>query len=414
MEFNPRLVGDACARWLRERGWVVGAFRTATREGFVGLLYLTVSQVVTACFLTAWGSMIAKRLPDMLSFSTERPFAFRVLTPWLMNQMLRLAPKERIEAFLRKPLLPDSSERVVDEALSRYDFPPELDVELLMLEFLLISVLVGTAYVTRATLRHFQLPSFVCLLGPAIFLFGLPLHFAGGGYIYDMPELLFASLATLFFCRGQWLAYYPILTLAVLNKESALLLTGFCLAFLLQKQWRLAVKHVSLHLLFALPPLIGTRVAFASHPGSDVVNYAAHNLEYLLSVSPYLARARTYDPLLPVPISLNVLLLALGAAFVFYRFRSKPIEVYGMFFGTWLAVLPLFLMFGYANEVRVFALCFPAGFVLAGYTLADLSGDGALDDGLSAPSERTSRTSVVRLDAEEGSGTRDSDVPAVG
>jgi hypothetical protein len=213
------------------------------RGASTALLYLCVAAVVSAAFLTAWGKSIGETLPSTLAFSTQRPFAYRVLTPWILEHLFTWAPRHSLEAFLRKPLDAAGTERVVDAALQRYHFPPELDVELFVLDLFFVAVLVATAYVMRASLRWLGLPRLLTLLGPAVFLLLLPLHFAGGGYVYDFPELLLASIATLSFVQRRWFVYYPTLVFAVLNKESSLLLAGFCLAFGLAREWKPLLRH---------------------------------------------------------------------------------------------------------------------------------------------------------------------------
>jgi hypothetical protein len=111
----------------------------------------------------------------------------------------------------------------------------------------------------------------------------------------------------------------------------------------------------------------------------------AHNLSYFLSLAPYTARARFMHPLLPLPQALNLVLVVLGAVFVFHHFRAKPVAVRGTFLGTLLLVAPLFLLFGWENEVRVFAICFPSAFMLAAHTVAELT----LDTPMPRLTERT-------------------------
>jgi hypothetical protein len=358
----------------RKEGMSIESLRASSvlREAFIALVYLVAAQFVSSAFLTQWGESLGERLPEVLEFEGDRPFVYRVLTPLCLNAALAITPRERLEPWLDKRLHEETQERNVDAALSRYRFPNELSVELLVLETFLFLVCVALAYSLRAILRALDLPGWLVALGPVLFLLLLPLHFAGGGYVYDLPEVLFAGLATLFFLQKRWYAYYPVLVLATLNKESSLVLAGFCAAFLMARDFRALRLHGFLHALFLAVPFLATRLYFQGHPGQHAVVYLGENLRYLASLQPYTERARFVSALLPLPRSLNVALLAIGGGLLLSGFRNKPLTLRAMFLGVFALVFPLYLAFGWHDEIRVVGMTFPAGFALCAFTLRDL------------------------------------------
>jgi hypothetical protein len=70
-----------------------------------GLYYLAVAQLVTSSFLSMWGRAIAMRLPLWLDDSIDRPFAYRVLSRWVLQWMHDAVPRMRIAAWLNKSML---------------------------------------------------------------------------------------------------------------------------------------------------------------------------------------------------------------------------------------------------------------------------------------------------------------------
>lgn len=60
---------------------------------------------------------------------------------------------------------------------------------------------------------------------------------------------------------------------------------------------------------------------------------------------------------------------------ILHRSRSRPRELRVMLLSVALPLLPLFLLHGNENELRVFAPCVPAAMLMAAYTLRGILGD---------------------------------------
>ena len=349
----------------------------ALRELSLGLFYLAVAEIVASSFMTMWGKHIAEILPKTLSFEMPRPFALRVASPWVLGKIIAASPYDKISAFLTKRFDEgEESRAVMDQALGRYMYSGDVAVEMLIVDLFFIVVLVATCYAWRGMLGSFALPKSVCLIGPGLFMLALPVHFAGGGYVYDFPEILLASLVSWAFIERRWIAFYPLLTLAVLNKESSVVLVVFLVVFLLDRDWRRTFLHGTLCVLFGLLPSFLVRLAFVDSPGDDVFTFFSENMAYFASLDPWLGRSKPFHPLAVFPASLNILSILMVFGFVFYRFATRPRQVKIML-GALIGVLfPVFLVMGWQNEVRVFGMCFPLMMVLAAHTLADLIGEG--------------------------------------
>src|SRR5207244_7022755 len=97
--------------------------------------------------------------------------------------------------------------------------------------------------------------------------------------------------------------------------------------------------------------------------GQLLVDLKDH-LQYLRSSLPYLSRFDPYAALVTVPAGLHVFNLAAVALLLWLVKGSRTVEVQWILIYTVLAIVPLFLMYGWRDEIRVFAPAFPALFLL--------------------------------------------------
>jgi hypothetical protein len=349
-------------------------------ETLIALYYGASAQIVSAGFLSMWGSAIGQSLPRWLNDTMERPFAYRVLSRWWLQWVLTHAPHQRLHAWLTKPLCPgdpagpDCEGRVVDAMLARYRVPADLMVETFLVDLTQVFALFATAYVLRALLTHFRLLRALQLLLPGVFLLALPATFAGGGYIYDVPELLLAAVFTFALAKQRWLLLYPALTLAILNKEADVLLCGFCLLFALDRDYRRLAIHAGWCVAFGVLPFVMVRIGLQHRPGLGAVDHLRSNLHYLATLEPWLGRAHSYHPTLAFPNALNIVTSGLAVVLLTYRWTERPRDLRVLMLAVLALLLPLFLTYGAKNEIRVFGMIYPSMFVLASYSIEELLG----------------------------------------
>ena len=104
-----------------------------------------------------------------------------------------------------------------------------------------------------------------------------------------------------------------------------------------------------------------------------VVHYpATFNVLFFLSPEWYAKFFSPYAPLIPLPRGINLISLALLAFVVLWRWPQKPLEVRRLFLLTSAVSLPLYLLFGFLDEIRALSLVFPAIYLLGCHTIDDL------------------------------------------
>ena len=355
--------GDAAApsggRGLR----TPAAYGRAFRVLFVVFLYYLASLAVLDAFMGRWAmgdNWRKSRFNRVVHYTAERPFAYRVLTPWLINTVSGSLPETWAAGLGERAEL----------LRERYGLRQGNDTAYFTGYLLLLASLLGTLVLWRALLRHFRFPPAWRDLAPPLLLLFYPVAFAKGGFVYDFPELFLASAAFLLFLRRSWWLYYPTFAVAILNKESAALMAvWFLAAFTVDRRFGRLLAHAAASAAVGLPVLFAVRTHFADSPGRPMSLNLRHNLEYLSNLGSYFTGADVYATGLPVPQGLHLVNLVLLLVLVALSRRSAPPLVWWVFVDTVLVILPLFVAFGFEDELRVFAPAFPALFLLAVFTL---------------------------------------------
>lgn len=306
----------------------------------------------------------------MVSFTADRPFAYRVLMPALVNASACVFPKDFLREHRQWLIEGSPLVRYSKNTVFRYE---SLALKVHLQYFYLYLSLIFLLYAVRSITKHlYDFPSAVSDAAPALAVLLLPLTFAWGGHIYDFPELLLAALCLLCIIKKKWQLYYPLYVLAILNKEVNVLLILFFVAFCQDSMARKdLLKHAAVHAFIGALLVFWIRFLFAENPEiHNLENYWKHNIRYWLNLKSYFLFWDAYHVGLPIfPRGSNIILIALTIFFVFYKWKDKPLQVKRLFIYTATLTLPLFLYGGWADELRALSLMFPAIYLLGVYTL---------------------------------------------
>jgi hypothetical protein len=346
-------------------------FRTA--------LYLIVAAIVLNTFMNRWG--FRARSPRygfkaLITYSAHRPFAFRALTPAVINGVTALLPASRLEQLVEWDLIRPQDDHPSLSAHRRFGWGghpvPEHYVAYLILWAVAFMSLVAIRRLTRLATGYAE--AFVDW-APVIALLVLPLSLSRGGYLYDFPELLLVTTAIGLILERRWLLYYACFTLACLNKETAILLVVYCLALHWERMpRRRLLTHAGAHAMLGLPILAWQRFTFAPNPGANAEFQLWDNVRFLLSPAAWTRLWDPYGPLLPFPGPFNVLSIVLFGAAVFLFWREKPYRLRVAFVAMMAVLVPFLMLFGTLDEVRNLSLAFPMMYLLTCHTAARLYG----------------------------------------
>ncbi len=289
----------------------------------------------------------------------HRPFAYRILLPSIVDVMAPVIEKNMTDGLRHR--------FIIGTPLKEYmGVRPDAPIDLTMSiryhlgYFLSFASLVGLAFVLRA-LTLATIPGDVNLsnLAPLAFVLLLPLTFLHGGFLYDFPELLFLSASFLMMIRHRIFALSLITFLAVLNKESNVMIPVFYAAYVWNEiPKRVFIKRIGVLLLVASIAYAVVRYLARDAGGVVVMDHLARNLEFMGTAESWLAFFRAYGGLIEFPRGYNILLLSVLFLVFIHAWKNITAGMKRVFFVAMVANFLLVLAFGNRDEIRNWSLFF--------------------------------------------------------
>ncbi|HHI02241.1 MAG: hypothetical protein DRP51_04285 [Candidatus Zixiibacteriota bacterium] len=345
----------------------VDKYSSHFRYIFLALLYFVVCLVVLNTFMDLNGFRGDSErfgFNKMMTYTAERPFAYRVLTPVLINGIVSLIPESAI-AKLEKDLLHDSNLLRYVDVTENWDAVLSAKYHLTYF-YLFLCLLIAIYALRKLTGIICNPPAAVLDFAPALAFIFLPMTFIHGGYMYDFPELMFYIVTLVLILKSRWPLYYLIFPLAVLNKEVGFFIILFFAVLKFREMpkpvfWR----HIAAQLIIGLAILVFIRILFADNPEPLYSSRIITNLLFWINPLSYFKFYETYAPLLGIPRGGNIISLFLLIFAVLYKWKEKPVQIRTLFKYSAIVMLPLFLFLGNRDEIRGLALLFPLIYLLA-------------------------------------------------
>ncbi|HTK31819.1 MAG TPA: hypothetical protein VL332_07630 [Candidatus Saccharimonadaceae bacterium] len=288
------------------------------------------------------------RVPDMVTGVAYRPYVYRTLVPLAIRGLDALVPAPARaaadSAVANSPLL---RERLRWEPAHATWFAWSVLLGWLSL----IAFAIGFARLLRAVAACDPALAGLATVAPlaaCAMLVLVPIHFGYQNFVYDFAELALFTLALAALAASRWPAYYACFALALVNKETSLLLTG---VFAIWHWRRMSARALAAHVAaqFALAALVlgAIRLAYAHAPGEPLEHHLIRNLTYHPSL-----RQRLHDA-----AYVGFWLVALfGVA------RQPRVALGAALVGG--ALLATMLFFGFIGEYRDFYEAFALGGLL--------------------------------------------------
>ena len=288
----------------------------------------------------------------MLDATADRPYVYRQLLPYAANLAEKAMPADFAghviehlqEDYPKHNWLVNTFARATDAgkpawALRYYlvyimDFAALL-AAMLMLRAVCIEL---TGHVVAAT------------LAPLAFALAMP-----AGNFWDFPELFFMALAVWLAARGKGLWLILLTPLATLNKESFLFFTVCLYPFLRE---RLTLRHalavVGACVLAAGAVNVVLKLRYAGNPGDVAQFNLMTNLRFFADPRNYLLSDWTYG--IPLPKGFNVVILFVLFTIVRTGWKRLPRAVRQHALIACAINVPLYLLFGWGDEVRALSM----------------------------------------------------------
>ena len=206
--------------------------RCVAKEALVLLLYMAITAMVVNVFMQT--RSLEEGSPEfgielMLDGVANRPYVYRQLVPIVVNKLVSILPVEEHEAFVQYHLdkyhlkqLYFGKARYPNQASEQWNSTYSLKFHAVFL--IIFTSLLGVFYCCRWLIFYtISGDSFLQVVSPLLFGILLPLSFLHGNFYYDFVELFFLSALLLTAIRGDYWYWLILLPLAVLNKESNIL-----------------------------------------------------------------------------------------------------------------------------------------------------------------------------------------------
>ena len=322
------------------------------KKAFVFLfLYALTAGIVLYAF-----TMRAEAEPDfrhsyaaMIDGTAYRPYVYRTLVPNIVRAIKQITP-DAVKVRVNSLHLKQHTGRITRTCeMLGWD-------ETRMFTYLVIllihwACLIGFAFSMKGLIKAlYDLPAFFYDFLPIIALLLLTLGLAYGmSIIYDPSTLLFMALGLLLIVKRRYALFYPVLLLAILNKETAFLLIVFFAVheFRVMRPGKLAMHLAAQSVAFiAIQGLI--KWHFSGSPG-EVARY--HLMDNLLRSS-------------------NISLAYIAFIFVVFglpirnSWRSAPVFLRRSFIAGMVFLIPGWLLFCRLAEVRDLLEIYPVVFLL--------------------------------------------------
>lgn len=215
-----------------------------------------------------------------------------------------------------------------------------------------------------------------CLTMPIGFLLLLPLSFMHGNFYYDFPELFFLSALLLASAKGQyayWIIFFP---LAVLNKESNIIVPLLYMPIMIThaNTWSKRT-YIIISIIISLAVYFSIKYHFSDNLGGATIWQLQKNIEFWLTPSSYLLWHDFYAPLILFPRGINVLFMTLLASLFLFDWKNKPAIIKNLFFVSLLINIPLWLAFCHNDEMRNLSFVFLPALLVSAHSLHKLLGE---------------------------------------
>lgn len=320
----------------------------------IAAFYFLSSAYIFAVWVLGHGRLGNERatFPGMIRGTAAKPFVNRTLLPSLVRLAAAAIPAES------KQKLDQAIAHFAPERVRRQKWYPEYNVECCLALALIYLSLLGFMMVFRNLLKALYLtPGWVADMLPVIAILILPIFFhAGTHYVYDFPALFFFTLLLLLLLRKNWTYFYPSFILAILNKETMILIS---LIFAIHFFSRMSKSHFYFHLLtqcgiFLLLKSILFMI-YKNNPGVLFEFHLKENIYYFYALYNY-----GY-------VAAMIVLMLL----IFYKYSEKHIFLRNSII-IMIPLLVLHLFFGLLPEIRVYYEIYPVLLLLICHTMADI------------------------------------------
>lgn len=326
------------------------------------LIYFVAAAASFNGFYDKWNLRDSQVFPGVsieaiLGGTADRPFAYRMLLPWIANHVDAALPAQMKNRIMAKALLPDGS--LFTKIKSPVAKDPRYLIRYHLIYYMAFLFLFASMFAMRWACREVAIDRVSAALAPVIFVLFLPFLLTIGGFFYDLSEIFFFMLATALALSRR---YGPLLVLVAalgaLNKESFVLLTPALYPLLRTHlpAWRAAIFS---GVLAAVSGTIGFAVSrhFRANPGPVALPHLGRNLLFYINPRNLFQHEVNYG--LVTFRGYNIIFVVLVAVLLLRAWKPLPVRVRQHIAIAAVINLPLLFAVCAPGELRNLSLLYP-------------------------------------------------------
>jgi len=341
----------------------------------VPILYIIATLVIMSMIKSV--GLVDKRLGviPMTNFEGHKPFQYRVFMPVLIRSLEFLTPdiiQNSITDAVKKHIGSSLAENYEGYSEAKARFVSQSGYR----SFLYLLLTAGAMFLFLICLRKLALALGIfsqnmCDILPLGMVLVMPVFFDYGVYMYDFSHLLLFTAGLLTLYKKQWLAYFIIFTLALLNKETAIMLTLiFALVYYSELPRKQFMRLLAMQIMIFLIIKISLYFIFIDNPGMVAEWHLKWNIVYLIHPGNYFRFESLSDGMfsngkyyIPWPVGLNLPMFAIIISAVAYRWKEKPVFLRKatLYF---IVLIILAMTMGCINELRAYYDVMPIIYIL--------------------------------------------------
>lgn len=353
-----------------------------TKETIILLCYMAASAMSLNVFMQTRsfeeGSKIFG-LSAMLDGSADRPYVYRQLLPIIANYAVMLIPEQDRDSFVKYHF---DKYHLKQQYFGRAKYQNK-DIEIWTPSYAIkyhiiyaanfISLL-GLAYILRYIVKEVsEAGAVLSIVAPIMFLLLLPLSFMHGNFYYDFPELFFLAtlLATAFANKYIW--WILLLPLAVLNKESNILVPILYLPIIF-----MGPHSMRKNLIIVLATTLGftaffyIKTMYTTNPGGEMIWQLWKNLDFWQRPMSYFLWKDFYVPGIPFPRGLNFIFVLVICSLLSTAWKDLSTQLQRLLLVAFVVNVPLWLLFCHNDEMRNLSFIFLPLFIAATKAIENL------------------------------------------
>jgi hypothetical protein len=340
---------------------MTSSMKSASRRGALACraLVLSLYVLVAAASFCGFFAKYALRddsvhdaLPRMLDATADRPYVYRQLLPYAANLAVKAMPQAlsgSVTAHIQQDYpkhnwLANTFARATDAS------NPVYTLRYYLVYFMDFAALLAGMLMLRAVCLDLTGKQAAAALAPLAFALAMP-----AGNFWDFPELFFMALAVWLAARGKVLWLVLLTPFATLNKESFLFFAVCLYPFLRERMTlRSALAAVGACVFAAAAVNAVMKWRYAGNPGDIAQFNLMTNLRFLADPRNYLLSDWTFGILLPKGFNVLILFVLWTITRTAWKRLPRAVRQHALIA---LAInVPLYLLFGWGDEVRALSM----------------------------------------------------------